>query len=86
MDIPPTTPGKTLLSITFTKRESDPTILGTLYDVQHNFADGTSLLSIHRGDNFDQYRPPSNVVACLENGKAISSIPATFLNWLTFSE
>ena len=89
--MPPTpprssTPQKVLVSILFTKRENDPVTFGTLYNVQHNFSDGTSLLSIHAGDNFEQYRPPSNLVAVMQDGQNVPTIPTLFLNWITFSE
>ena len=83
---PPPTPDKVLLSIIFTKRESDPPSFGTLYDVKYNFTDGSTLLSIHSGENFEHFRPPSNLVAVLQDGQMVDSIPPSFLNWLSFTE
>ena len=84
-----TGPPKVLVSITFTKRDDDDATtrtFGPLYDVRHNFADGTSLLSVHVGDNFENYRPSSNLVAIMQDGQPLADIPSSFLNWLTFSE
>ena len=76
------------MSITFTKRDPDPLATDpiSLYDVKHNFTDGTSVLSIHAGDNFDGYKPPSNLIAIMQDNQVLSSIPDSFLDWLTFSE
>lgn len=83
--LPSPTPPKTLVSITFTKRDDQHEGLD-LYDVRHNFSDGSSLLSIHAGNNFEGYRPPSNIVAILQDDQQVSSIPSSFLDWLNYSE
>ena len=83
--LPSPTPPKTLVSITFTKRDDQHDGLD-LYDVRHNFSDGSSLLSIHAGDNFEGYRPPSNLVAILQDNQLVTGIPSSFLNWLNYSE
>ena len=83
---PPPTPQKILLSITFNKRDDDPKVPGPLYDVRHNFTDGTSILSIHAGDNFEGYKPPSNLIAILQDNQLVDGIPNSFLEWITFTE
>ena len=83
--LPSPSPVKTLVSITFTKRDDQHDGLD-LYDVRHNFSDGSSLLSIHAGNNFEGYRPPSNLVAILQDNQLITGIPSSFLNWLNYSE
>lgn len=84
--LPTPPPPKVLLSITFSKRNDQSEEGLDLYDVRHNFSDDTSLISIHAGDNFEAYRPPSNLVAILQDNQLVTGIPTSFLNWITFSE